>query len=248
MNHIKSKDIKHMRFLVFDTETTGLPPRPSILSQETLHLWPHIVQFSYVIYDSSCNHLAESKDYIIKIPEDITISEESCKLHKITKQMSMKKGVPIEKVLSEFFHHLKYVDVIIGHNIEFDLKMVQLELLRIIYEYPMTYRQSRIYRNHLYSITHLKDVYCTMKNSVSLCNIRVESKNDPKKTYVKFPKLFELHQCLFHTTPSDLHNSLNDILVTLRCFVKMEHDNDLFETSSSFKRVTSSFIHKKIEI
>ena len=40
-----------MRVLVFDTETTGLP-QTKILNPDTLHQWPTIVQFSYIIYDT----------------------------------------------------------------------------------------------------------------------------------------------------------------------------------------------------
>ena len=61
-----------MRFLVFDTETTGLP-KTKFISPFTLHQWPHIVQFSYIIYDSSLNNIVESKDYvIIHIDTDIS--------------------------------------------------------------------------------------------------------------------------------------------------------------------------------
>ena len=59
-----------MKVLVFDTETTGLP-ETKIINPITLHQWPHIVQFSYVIYDSSLNNIVESKDYIVKLPESI---------------------------------------------------------------------------------------------------------------------------------------------------------------------------------
>ena len=43
-----------MRVLVFDTETTGLP-KSKIINPDTLNLWPHIVQFSYIIYDTVLN-------------------------------------------------------------------------------------------------------------------------------------------------------------------------------------------------
>jgi DNA polymerase III epsilon subunit-like protein len=120
-----------MRFLVFDTETTGLP-QTKFISPSTLHQWPHIVQFSYIIYDSSLNNIVESKDYVIRVPESILISEESSKIHGITNKISLEKGVPITEVLSEFFHYLKGVDTLIGHNIEFDVNMVRVELLRLI--------------------------------------------------------------------------------------------------------------------
>ena len=45
-----------MRVLVFDTETTGLP-KSKFISPDTLNLWPHIVQFSFVIYDTEENDI-----------------------------------------------------------------------------------------------------------------------------------------------------------------------------------------------
>ena len=55
------------------------------------------------------------------------------------------------------------------------------------------------------------------------------------KPYLKFPRLVELHQKLFNTVPKNLHNSFNDILVTLRCFMKFKYEVDLLETCETFK-------------
>ena len=76
-----------MRVLVFDTETTGLP-RTKFLDGGNLHLWPYIVQFSYVILDISSNELIRVKDTIVKIPSNITIPEETTKIHGITNEIT----------------------------------------------------------------------------------------------------------------------------------------------------------------
>jgi len=81
-----------MRLLVFDTETTGLP-QSKFIAPSTLDQWPHIVQFSYIIYDTSLNDIIQSKDYIIKLPDSILITEESSKIHGITNEKSAKTGV-----------------------------------------------------------------------------------------------------------------------------------------------------------
>jgi DNA polymerase III epsilon subunit-like protein len=72
-----------MRVLVFDTETTGLP-QSKIISPDTLHLWPYIVQFSYVIYDTEKNDIVMSMDDVIKVDDNVIISQESINLHGIT--------------------------------------------------------------------------------------------------------------------------------------------------------------------
>jgi len=225
-----------MRVLVFDTETTGLP-QTKILSPDTLNEWPTIVQFSYIIYDLSLNNIIESKDYIVKVPESILISEESTKFHGITNEISSKKGILIDEILNEFFYYLRDVDWIIGHNISFDINMIKVELLRIIYNKKLTSQQLKAYKYDLHYITNYKNVCCTLHDSIKFCNIQAIDKFG--KPYLKYPKLIELHQKLFDSSPNNLHNSFNDILVTLRCFMKLKHNSDLLVSCNSFKQIAN---------
>ena len=126
-----------MRMLVFDTETTGLPGS-RIINPDTLKLWPHIVQFSYVIYDTDLNDIVKSSDNIIRVSNEIIISEESSKIHGITSEISKAKGVNIDIVLNDFFDNLRNVDLLIGHNVSFDINMVKVEILRLIYASSLT--------------------------------------------------------------------------------------------------------------
>ena len=225
-----------MRVLVFDTETTGLP-QTKILNPDTLHQWPTIVQFSYIIYDLSLNDIVESKDYVIKVPEIILISEESSKIHGITNEISSKKGILVDEVLNEFFYYLRDVDWIIGHNVSFDINMIKVELLRIIYNKKLTTQQLKMYKYDLHFITNYKNICCTLQDSIQFCNIQAIDKFG--RPYLKYPKLVELHQKLFDSSPSNLHNSFNDILVTLRCFMKLKHDSDLLKSCNSFRNVAN---------
>jgi DNA polymerase III epsilon subunit-like protein len=225
-----------MRVLVFDTETTGLP-QTKIINPDTLHLWPHIVQFSYLIYDTTENEIIETNDYIIKIPEKIIISKESYNLHKITNEISSKMGTDMNIVLNNFFEDLKSVNKIIGHNIYFDINMLKVELLRIIYKKSFINEPNKIYKEYLHYITNYENICCTLKDSIELCNILATDKYG--KSYLKYPKLIELHEKLFNVTPNNLHNSLNDILVTLRCYMKLKFNVDLMEDCSSFITVSN---------
>jgi DNA polymerase III epsilon subunit-like protein len=222
-----------MRFLVFDTETTGLP-KTKFITPTTLNLWPHIVQFSYVIYDSSLNDIVESKDYIIKLSESILIPEESTKYHGITNEISKNNGISINEVLNEFFYYLRGVDKLIGHNIEFDINMIKIEILRIINDKLDSPDQIKLYKQDLHFLSNYKNISCTLKDSITFCNIQNIDKNG--KPYLKYPKLIELHEKLFNKSPTNLHNSFNDILITLRCFMKLKHDIDLKDDCKNFKK------------
>jgi len=225
-----------MRFLVFDTETTGLP-KSKFIGPSTLDLWPHIVQLSYIIYDSELNDIILSKDYIIKLPADILITEENSKIHGITNEISNDTGINLSIVLNEFFLHLTNVDKLIGHNIEFDINMIKVELLRMIYNSATSKEEKKEFKNNLHFLLNYKNISCTLKDSISFCNIQLIDKFG--KTYLKYPKLIELHEKLFNYSPSNLHNSFNDILVTLRCFMKLKHDIDLLENCDTFKKYST---------
>jgi len=227
-----------MLILVFDTETTGLP-KTKIINKDTLHLWPYIVQFSYIIFDTESKSIVKIKDCIIRIPDFITISEDVSKIHGITNEMSISKGINIVDVLKEFFEDFSVVDYIVGHNISFDLNMVRAELNRVIVNTNNCEDLSE-FQAHLTRINTSTNIYCTMKESISLCAI--EAKDKFGRSYNKFPKLIELYKKLFNITPNNLHNSLNDVIVCLRCFMKLKYDNDIVEYSEDVKRLIKSYL------
>jgi DNA polymerase III epsilon subunit-like protein len=225
-----------MKFLVFDTETTGLP-KTKYINPTTLEYWPHIVQFSYVVYDSSLNEIIESNDFIIKMPENILIPEESSQIHGITNNISNEKGVSLTFALNEFFNSLKNVDILVGHNINFDINMIKVSLLRIINDKSYSPQQIKQYKENFHYILNYNKIVCTLKDSISFCNINLIDKNG--KSYLKYPKLSELHEKLFNKTPNNLHNSFYDVLVTLRCFMKLKYCIDLNTNCESFAKYSN---------
>jgi DNA polymerase III epsilon subunit-like protein len=231
-----------MKLLILDTETTGLSPT-KLISPDTLNMWPYIIQLSYLIFDTEVNDILLIYDNIIKIKDGTIISEDVSKINGITYEISQKKGIFIEEALINLFNDLKHVDKIIGHNISFDINMIRVELLRLIYnenhKNDITFLKECKYNLHF--ITNTKNICCTLKDSIKLCNIQATDIHG--KSYLKYPKLLELHIKLFDSIPKNLHNSLNDILVTLRCYMKMKFDKDLLEYCHQYK-----YLSNKLEI
>jgi DNA polymerase III epsilon subunit-like protein len=212
-----------MRILVFDTETTGLVPRQiNYINKE----WykdsklPYIVQLSWLLVDTDNDKILNKGDYIIKLHPSIIIPDVCIKVHGISNELSQKEGIPIQKVLPYFIMDYKYADIIVCHNLDFDMKMIKIELLR------------NNYGNIIDSLN--KNTYCTMKNSIELCAI--ERTNSMGK-YFKYPKLIELHKKLFNTEPKNLHNSFNDVIVCLRCYYKLVHNEDFVTKSYNMKEL-----------
>jgi len=225
-----------MKLLVFDTETTGLP-KTRELNLYSLNMWPYIVQFSYIVYDDVTNRILKIKDYVIKVPDGIIISEESIKIHGITNEISQTKGVDIKTIFDEFIMDFENVDFVVGHNLDFDVKMIKAEIMRKIH-YELIYFEKELYKDYFQLISDYKKYVCTMKESIDLCAIEMVNK---RGKYMKFPKLSELHFKLFDTIPNNLHNSLNDVLVCLRCYCKIHNNVDILE-----KNVEVKYIYEKL--
>jgi len=195
-----------MKILIFDTETTGLPigRNPSIYDTQK---WPHILQLSYIVYDSETNDIITVEDDYIRIHDDVVIEPGSQKIHNISKELLIERGIPIQDALYKFNTFTTQSDLLVGHNVSFDKRMVIVEGIR-----------NKIKMN-------VDDTYCTMRNSVELCKIEREWPDGNK--YFKYPTLSELYEELFKITPKNTHNALIDILICMRCFVKIELRKDI---------------------
>jgi DNA polymerase III epsilon subunit-like protein len=190
-----------MKVLVFDTETTGLPVErnPSIYDTQK---WPHIIQLSYIVYDSETNEIITVED-----DTNINITPESQKIHNISREMLDSKGIPIQDALHKFIRFTDMSDLLVGHNVSFDKRMVIVEGVR-----------NKIKMN-------INETYCTMKNSIDVCKIERVGQNGDK--YFKYPTLSELHNELFKQVPKNTHNALIDILLCMRCFIQLELKQDI---------------------
>ena len=202
-----------MKLLVFDTETTGLPAGRN-LSVGDVDKWPHIIQLSYILYDTEINKTCSCVDDIIKLADDVHISSKSIEMHGITRSTSIRKGISMADALNNFNNVLQEADWVIAHNISFDKNMIMVESIRLGIEQHFSYGSG-------YGIKE----YCTMRNSVKVCKIEKESAAG--NIYYKFPTLTELHNHLFNFTPNNTHDSMSDVLICLRCYYVLVHKEDV---------------------
>jgi DNA polymerase III epsilon subunit-like protein len=239
-----------MRVLIFDTETTGLLPKSksktktksiSIIDDTTsnvqsetdknksipLNDYPYILQFSWLWYDLSTQHILDISDHYISIPDDVNIPIESSNIHGIDRTIIREKGKNINDVLKEFTFCASNSDMLIAHNLNFDKTVINIEYKRSIL--GIGYSPFKFTTNNE---NREKIEYCTMLKTNKFCNLkRYDTKKD--KYVSKFPKLSELHEKLFDgKTPNNLHNSLIDILVCFRCFYKYEYGLDIIHKNT----------------
>ena len=218
-----------MKVMILDTESTGLIDKNTSLTNANLHRFPYIVQFSYIIIDTEEYTLDTIYDQIIKMPEGVIISDDSARIHGISNHISQTIGVNISAVMRDLLLTAGQVDLIVCHNTEFDLTLLKVETMRAIMDVTIGEPLRDLYKNTLEHLLTMKNTFCTMKESVELCNIE---RTNSRGKYLKYPTLAELHNKLFGQEPKNLHNSLNDVCITARCYFKLKHEIDIREVNS----------------
>jgi DNA polymerase-3 subunit alpha len=184
-------------FLIFDTETTGLPKRDNAPLEE-LDNWPRLVQIAWQMHDHSGKFLG-AKNHIIR-PEGFTIPYSAEKVHGISTEKALKDGEDLRKVLSEFASDISKSSLVIAHNIDFDINVIASEFLR----------------NGIENDFLSKKKFCTKVESTDFCAIP-----GGRGGKYKWPNLAELYQKLFQEGFSDAHNASADVEATSRCFLEL---------------------------
>ena len=185
-------------YLIFDTETTGLPKNWKAPITDTDN-WPRCVQIAWQLHDEM-GELIEDQNYLIK-PENFEIPYESQKIHGISTELAFEDGKPLDEVLEKFNSSLKNSSFVIGHNINFDINVIGCEFYRTGIE------------NILPSIKLLDT--CT-EDTALLCELP-----GGRGGKYKLPTLIELHEFLFDASFKEAHNATADVEATARCFLEL---------------------------
>jgi len=217
-----------MKAIILDTETTGLPIKRVAKISDNDN-WPYIVQMSWLICDIETATIVNVKDYIVRLPEGMSIPAESTKIHRITTERMRRDGIDIKEVLEIFISDFRSSAFIVAHNLNFDKTIIRVEL----------------HRNHCPNIfANKRNIeFCTMEYGTPICKLtRVNRWNG--KTQAKSPKLIELYYILFAEKPKNLHNSLIDVLVCFRCFYKMVMNEDIYTLNPVFRDYFMALTHQ----
>ena len=113
-------------YLIFDTETTGLPKNYNASYTDTDN-WPRCVQIAWQLHDAMGN-LIDQQDYIVQ-PEGFDIPYESEQIHGISTALAEQEGVPLAEVLAKFNAVLNETKFVVGHNVGFDVSVMGCEFL-----------------------------------------------------------------------------------------------------------------------
>ena len=185
-------------YLIFDTETTGLPKRWKAPLTDSEN-WPRCIQIAWQIHDIK-GALIRHEDYLI-LPDGFTIPFDSEKIHGISTALAENQGTPLAEVLNKFHTALNEVEFVVGHNVSFDRNIMGAEYLR----------------------SGLEDVFehkavidtCT-EETARLCQI-----SGGRGGKFKLPTLSELYYFLFQERFEDAHNATADVEATTRALFEL---------------------------
>ncbi|NNK82791.1 MAG: DNA polymerase III subunit alpha, partial [Flavobacteriaceae bacterium] len=202
-------------FLIFDTETTGLPKRWNAPITDTDN-WPRAIQIAWQLHDEMGNCL-EHQDYLIK-PEGFNIPFDAEKIHGISTELALEQGEDLEKILYKFNNALSKTKFVVGQNVSFDLNIIGCEFHR---------------ENVKTNLLELPVLDTCTEHTALLC--RIPGGRGGK---FKLPTLTELHEYLFKKPFLDAHNATADVEATTRCFFELvrrqEYTNEQLDVPSEF--------------
>jgi len=246
-----------VKILAFDTETNDRAPyipgtttwihskkllsikdlkKKNSMWSTLLNKWPHIIQLAYILYDTD-HPETETKIFnkYIDIEDNIVISAESLSIHHISKdkieKMDSKNRSKIQDALKEFLKDVKEADVIVGHNVAFDRKMIVAELLRLT-------KKTGLDDENLAIMMNDKKFKCTQEITKPLCKLKIMHSKECRQ--YKTPKLIEAYKHFFGCIPKldMLHDALIDAIITLRVYC-ISLKTDPFDVNHTNKTITS---------
>ncbi|MAS19241.1 MAG: DNA polymerase III subunit alpha, partial [Leeuwenhoekiella sp.] len=185
-------------YLIFDTETTGLPKNWNAPITDSDN-WPRAIQIAWQLHDDMGNCI-EHEDYLIR-PDGFDIPFDAERIHGISTELAQRDGLPLGEVLGKFKAALERTKFVVGQNVGFDVNIMGAEFHRLDVS------------NQLQELPVLDT--CT-ETTAQLCQIP-----GGRGGKFKLPTLTELHQYLFNQPFAEAHNATADVEATTRCFFEL---------------------------
>lgn len=181
-------------YLVFDTETTGLP----LWNDPSDHPGqPHIVDLACSLYDASG---LEVERYDVLINNGVDIPAEATAIHGITREMCDADGVEPREALANFLAMVSKSMVVVGHNVSFDVRLKRIMAARVMGEKWDCPRPT----------------FCTMRKTTTM--VKALKPKPRFDTDWKWPTLGEATQHFFGEPHVDAHRARPDCDASARIF------------------------------
>ena len=187
-----------MKYLFFDTETTGFPNGKLNLNHDDQ---PHLVQVGMLLRDDR-KEVARAS-LVVTCP--VEVPEKARSVHGYDQEATIRVGVKPSTACALFCDMAHRADTIVAHNAQFDRKIMDIALLRHGWPKPET------------------SWFCTMSAAEHRCKIPASEKQIragfKKRGQFKSPKLEEALKILLREEALEgAHDAMTDVLGCMRLF------------------------------
>lgn len=171
------------KVLFFDTETTGFGKA-------------RLVQLGAILQDTETGRILSEFNGMV-LTEGVPIPEQAAAVHGITNELADAYGFPMEAVDAIFATMLKSTDLVVAHNIQYDLGIVEcnLELSD--------------------KLIKTKQQYCTMLNTMDVLKL------PGRYGQFKWPKLMESYVHYFEQEFDGAHDAMADVRACRDVYFKL---------------------------
>src|SRR5699024_7471345 len=114
-------------YLIFDTETTGLPKRWDAPITDTDN-WPRCIQIACQFHDEMGN-VIENQELLV-MSEGVDIACDAEQTHGISTELAEKEGISLTEGSKRFKNALEKTKFIVGHDGGFDVNVMGAEFHR----------------------------------------------------------------------------------------------------------------------
>jgi len=196
--------------LFFDTETTGIRKGGFI---------PRVVQIGALLTDNKGKTLAELN--VLLKPEGFdTVPQAAANVHGFSYELIKECGIDRETGLAAFFELVDNADILVAHNAEYDLDLMQIE---IDYQADKSNGITALWTEAMAKA----QVFCTMLNSRDILKMPLsdaqarffrDTGNDQK---FKNPRLIEAYRHFFNTDFEGAHDAMADVRACKDVYFKL---------------------------
>lgn len=209
--------------------------------------FPNIIQFSYVLYDLDTHEYSMYNKYVsddldsnplFPINDDsthVTVKGALKKREEAMKEEKQSLMATKLEIINDFVGMLNANPgiTLVGHNVAFDYRLMLAEAYRLSLK-----QENNVSYTEFVALMNSFATHCTCKSlnnsGARILNQKREWDRTTKKSNPVFhdgkavvtgPRelvaLDKLHEKLFRYIPKDLHDSLTDSIVTLRCYYRL---------------------------
>jgi DNA polymerase III subunit epsilon len=195
-----------MKPLFFDTETTGFPLKNN--SELTHPDQPHLLQLG-IRLDNGEKELKAQINILVD-NGDIIVPDAAFNVHGISSEIAQSHGITLTAALRTFHSLIEKADVIIAHNLAFDLKILRIGYARI--------NQLNLFTEKVLT----KASFCTMEAATNICKIPISYGNGSS---YKWPTLDESYRTLVNEEGFiGAHDAMVDVNACRDVFYALKQD------------------------